>query len=636
LKMAVLKSCLSASTACLMMAAPRWGSSPRMSKARNRTFTCCSATGFPPSARWSPGPSRPPCMSSPVIRAATSPSSSIWPSKAAAIFFNLGKLGDPQVIKAVGSPPFSFISASYDGSVTEVYPRSSQPVHGRFSLSGQLKNGQAVIRLNFGRGGIISHAVDYSISRQQAAAGQLLSTHWAQKKIAELAIFPDVNADKIKSTGQEHGLVTPGTSLIVLESLQQYARHHIAPPESLPEMRARYFELLERNESITRRKKAGKLERVVAMWNRRVDWWKTEFEYPEDFVYEEMQKPRGASRDAAARPMAAAAPQAAPPPPVRRKSKSAKKPGAPQRPSPSISIKPWDPKTPYIEALKQAGPADYLKVYLEQRSGYAGSPAFYLDCASFFFRQNQPELALRALSNITELELDSPPLMRIVAHLLRQKGYLELASLMFGEVKRLRPEEPQSLRDLSLVHDLMGKPQEAIGLLYKVVLGEWDRFNEIELIALVEMNRIIARAQRAGKNLDLSAIDPRLIKLLDLDVRIVLTWDADMTDMDLWVIEPSGEKAFYGHRRTKIGGLVSRDFTRGYGPEEYLLKKAMPGGYEIKVKYFASHAPKLAGAVTLQATVYSNFGRSDEKRQEITLRLRRSKEMLSVGTVSFK
>jgi Ca-activated chloride channel family protein len=189
---------------------------------------------------------------------------------------------------------------------------------------------------------------------------------------------------------------------------------------------------------------------------------------------------------------------------------------------------------------------------------------------------------------------------------------------------------------LSLVHDLMGKPQEAIGLLYKVVLGEWDRFNEIELIALVEMNRIIARAQRAGKNLDLSAIDPRLIKLLDLDVRIVLTWDADMTDMDLWVIEPSGEKAFYGHRRTKIGGLVSRDFTRGYGPEEYLLKKAMPGGYEIKVKYFASHAPKLAGAVTLQATVYSNFGRSDEKRQEITLRLRRSKEMLSVGTVSFK
>ena len=37
-------------------------------------------------------------------------------------------------------------------------------------------------------------------------------------------------------------------------------------------------------------------------------------------------------------------------------------------------------------------------------------------------------------------------------------------------------------------------------------------------------------------------LDARLIKNLDTDVRIVLTWDADQTDVDLWVTEPSGEK----------------------------------------------------------------------------------------------
>jgi uncharacterized protein YfaP (DUF2135 family) len=38
-----------------------------------------------------------------------------------------------------------------------------------------------------------------------------------------------------------------------------------------------------------------------------------------------------------------------------------------------------------------------------------------------------------------------------------------------------------------------------------------------------------------------------------------------MTDIDLHVQEPPpfGEKAFFGHRDTKIHGLVSKDFTQG-------------------------------------------------------------------------
>ena len=55
-----------------------------------------------------------------------------------------------------------------------------------------------------------------------------------------------------------------------------------------------------------------------------------------------------------------------------------------------------------------------------------------------------------------------------------------------------------------------------------------------------------------------------------------MTWHADNTDIDLWVTEPSGEKAFYQHNRTTIGGLVSRDFTQGYGPEEYMVRAIAP------------------------------------------------------------
>jgi len=166
-----------------------------------------------------------------------------------------------------------------------------------------------------------------------------------------------------------------------------------------------------------------------------------------------------------------------------------------------------------------------------------------------------------------------------------------------------------------------------------VILNEWDRFEEIELTALEEMNRLIAVAKRSGtKKFD---IDERLVKLLDVDIRIVLTWDTDMADMDLWVTEPSGEKAMYSHNRTTIGGLVSRDFTQGYGPEEYMVRRAMRGVYKIEANFYGSGAPTLTGAVTLQAEVFTDFGRPTEKRQAITVRLEQKKDEVFVGEITF-
>jgi uncharacterized protein YfaP (DUF2135 family) len=105
--------------------------------------------------------------------------------------------------------------------------------------------------------------------------------------------------------------------------------------------------------------------------------------------------------------------------------------------------------------------------------------------------------------------------------------------------------------------------------------------------------------------------------------------------MDLWVTEPSGEKAFYGHNRTTIGGLVSRDFTQGYGPEEYLLRKAMTGMYKIEANYYGSRQVTLSGPTTLQMDVFTNFGRPNEKRQSITLRLKEARETFHVGDIEF-
>ena len=139
----------------------------------------------------------------------------------------------------------------------------------------------------------------------------------------------------------------------------------------------------------------------------------------------------------------------------------------------------------------------------------------------------------------------------------------------------MRPEEPQSHRDLALAlarrsegqgHRGVVDLERAMALLHKVVMASWPR--DINLIALTELNRLWARADAldatsATKKVSRPALHPGLIANLTVDLRVALSWDADATDVDLWVLEPSGEKAFYRNKRTRLGGLVSRDITDG-------------------------------------------------------------------------
>jgi uncharacterized protein YfaP (DUF2135 family) len=91
----------------------------------------------------------------------------------------------------------------------------------------------------------------------------------------------------------------------------------------------------------------------------------------------------------------------------------------------------------------------------------------------------------------------------------------------------------------------------------------------------------------------------------------------------------------YDHNLTTIGGLVSKDFTQGYGPEEYCLHQAMHGTYKIEANYYGSQAAQIMGPVTVQAEVITHFGRPNEKRKSLTLRLEEKKETVLVGEVEF-
>lgn len=323
----------------------------------------------------------------------------------------------------------------------------------------------------------------------------------------------------------------------------------------------------------------------------------------------------------------------------------------------SIQIQAWNPDTPYMAALESAADAEVAyQAYLEQRHEYGRSPAFFLDCANQLYSRASAAstaLARRVLTSVLELALDDPALLRVVAYRLSSASDWDLATLLLMKVLSLRPEEPQSLRDLALVLASRGEAEccepkqvavdlsRAMQLLYEVVLGTWHRFDEIEVIALMELNRLIWLSQSqlppgVAKLVVLPPLPGSLSDNLDLDMRISLVWDKDLTDMDLHVIEPFGEVAMYSNRKTRIGGLVSRDFTDGYGPEEYVLRRAPPGNYSIEVKYYGTSQQGLTGPATVQAVVYTHWGKPTQKRQELTLRLDTVQATERVGVVTIE
>jgi tetratricopeptide (TPR) repeat protein len=499
--------------------------------------------------------------------------------------------------------------------------------------------------------GVSSESAPKDSSQSRAVQESL----WASSELARLLALPDADSgatlSKVEALGRDYNLVTPRTSLIVLESLEQYVEFRIRPPESLPGMRSEWAMAIASidKEQIDKRKAA--IENLVEEWKVRVAWWEKKFEYPANFKYKEPAAEKsaealGPSGDERMR-LADAAPASAADgfeESAEGDDKAKKDSSEGGDAGPSISIQAWNPDTPYIKKLDaarggasgklgEAAAKEAYAIYLTERKQNERAPGFYFDVGDWFEKAGRMDLATRIWSTLAELDLESPNLLRVLAARLVQAGRLPAAKDIYEQVAVMRPEEPHSYRDLALMLTKMGEHGTAVDLLYTVALGTYPQWPGIELIALNELNGILPKAKAAQQKT--VEIDPRLVKVLDSDVRITMSWDTDLSDMDLWVIEPSGEKAYYGHQQTTIGGLVSQDITTGYGPEEYTVRKAMKGVYSIKANYYGNQNPEVSGTVTVQVEVITDWGRKTEKRQSLVLRLKGQSDVYTVGEIKF-
>jgi len=268
--------------------------------------------------------------------------------------------------------------------------------------------------------------------------------------------------------------------------------------------------------------------------------------------------------------------------------------------------KSWNPDRLYLKSLASVPKEKQYDLYLELRKSQERNPSYYFDVAHFFYNQGEVKKALQVLSNIADLGLENHQLYKTLTYTLRQWEAFEDALFTAKQVAKWRAHEPQSLRDYALALEDSGKKQEAFDQLIKALevnyYGEMSgQYEGVEDIILMDINRLMAE----NKRLDSGKLDKKYYEKMPVDIRIIMNWNLMDVDLDLHIIEPTNEECYYGHRDTEAGARFSKDFTQGYGPEQYLIRNAVKGKYQIKTNYFGESELTENGPATVMVEIYT-------------------------------
>ncbi len=666
-----------------------------------------------------------------------------------------------KALSKLTTQPLRFLGIKADNSTEENYPSLPVAVGRTFSLAGITRNPNQTVTLQYGYGNKVTYEKEVTLDFAKNAVDSLdIAKLWAQKKINELDINYNANRQDIESLGKRFGIVTRNTSLIVLETVNDYIQYDIEPPS---ELRAEYDAIMKQR-GPTNTQTRENLTASEEMQKELTQWWITDSK-----PKLRPKKGKGHSHrhlttnsdaevavdEPVSSSVAAVAPDrvAANPPTaglnetvvvegtVRKRdltgsisSVSAQtlqgrvagvqvttndvspsgdksilirgvgslaslgnnplyvvdgvpvssmpnlnpndiksvdvlkdasatavygiraangvvlistKNGRPRADSTAnrlnqnegINITYQKPDADYLKTIQKTDKASQYQKYLELRTSFSGDPVYYFDVADYFMRTGNKEIGLRILSNLAELDLESYELYKMLGYKLKQLGDFKGELFAFKKVMELRPLDPQSYRDYGLALEDAGEHQKALDVLYKAMTKSYtpdadNLYNGIQEIFLPEINRIIALNK--GK-LDLSSIPKTVIKSLPVDMRIVMDWNMNNTDIDLWVTDPNGEKCYYSHNRTAIGGRISHDMTQGFGPEQFLLKTAIKGTYKIEINYYGDRQATIAGPTTIMAEMFTHYGTPEEKKELIVLQMKKdSNGAVYVGDLDFK
>ncbi|HEX8694796.1 MAG TPA: VIT domain-containing protein [Longimicrobium sp.] len=205
------------------------------------------------------------------------------------------------------------------------------------------------------------------------------------------------------------------------------------------------------------------------------------------------------------------------------------------------------------------------------------------------------EEAERALGSLVEVAGGKPELLQRAGLLLLRVNAARLAETPLRRALAERPDRVNGYRHLALMLWQDGREEEAARVLEEATTRTFpDWYGDAQRVVREELGYVL-RAWMAKEPAKRAQIRGEAAEYgVDLErrdaLRVTLAWDADGNDVDLHVVDPAGEECYYAHQETKLGLDLYEDITQGFGPEVVRAARLVPGTYHVGVNYFSAGA----------------------------------------------
>lgn len=187
------------------------------------------------------------------------------------------------------------------------------------------------------------------------------------------------------------------------------------------------------------------------------------------------------------------------------------------------------------------------------------------------------------------------------------------SAMIRGRIKSMPKDEVKARKPYKLIVNGIDMPLVTYGNSFSKSYIFGSGSNNVEVRSPDKKQR--TRVQFFEANSDV--MQPRL--------SVILSWDADNTDLDLHVVTPDGQHAWYGNRVINNGGAIDIDVTTGFGPEIFSMTAPPKGTYLVYVNYYGSSTNN--DIINVQLTTVTEQNTLNEKRETIFMPMRRPGEL---------
>lgn len=157
-------------------------------------------------------------------------------NKYCGVYLDLTKVSNSEALRALSRSIIRFLGIENNDLIRSVYPEKGSPILKRiFGIVGKADSLPQTIILKFGPSlDDVTSRITLQINKRPNDAIDAEKL-WAQKAVESLEKLYEDNKNEVDNLGSRYSIVTKGTSLLVLETVNDYVKYNVQPPQELRE-----------------------------------------------------------------------------------------------------------------------------------------------------------------------------------------------------------------------------------------------------------------------------------------------------------------------------------------------------------------------------------------------------------------